>query len=145
MLNPFDAPVMMQGIFHPGFMDIHQQAAILLGERNMVVFRGEGGEIERRPSKPTETRTVSNGEAGSRDWPPLLDDAVQPSDPEMVIDRLTELWRGETSNRYAEAAITGTVAIALASCRDYGDVAAAQLAAEDLWHGRDKSRLGIAA
>lgn len=32
MLNPFDAPVMMQGIFHRGFMDIHSGAAQLMNQ-----------------------------------------------------------------------------------------------------------------
>ena len=49
MLNPFAAPAMLQAVFHPGYMEIHQKAAALLGQPHMAVFRGEGGEIERRP------------------------------------------------------------------------------------------------
>src|SRR5262245_36454512 len=54
MLNPMDAPVTLQGIFHPGYMAIHQKAALLLNQPHMAVFRGEGGEGERRPNKPCE-------------------------------------------------------------------------------------------
>lgn len=145
MLNPFRAPLTIQGIFHPNYMDIHQQAALLLGEKNMVVFRGEGGEIERRPSKLTETRTVRDGVAGSRDWPPLLEDAVQPIDREMNIARLKAVWSGEADDAYAEAAITGTLAIALMSWHRYDSAETAQAEAETLWRNRNKAHLGIAA
>jgi anthranilate phosphoribosyltransferase len=145
MLNPFGAPLTIQGIFHPNYMDIHQQAALLLGENNMVVFRGEGGEIERRPSKLTETRTVRDGVAGSEDWPPLLEDAVQPTDPEMDIARLKAIWSGEAKDAYAEAAITGTLAIALKSWHRYESAEKAQAEAETLWRNRNKAHLGIAA
>ena len=145
MLNPFVAPLTIQGIFHPNYMDIHQQAALLLGEKNMVVFRGEGGEIERRPGKLTETRTVRDGVAGSEDWPPLLENAVQPIDPEMDIARLKAIWSGEAEDDYAEAAITGTLAIALKSWHGYDSAEKAQAEAETLWRNRNKAQLGIAA
>lgn len=145
MLNPFKAPLTIQGIFHPNYMDIHQQAALLLGEKNMVVFRGEGGEIERRPGKLTETRTVRDGVAGSEDWPPLLENAVQPIDPEMNIARLKAIWSGDADDDYAEAAITGTLAIALKSWHGYDSAEKAQAEAETLWRNRNKAQLGIAA
>lgn len=145
MLNPFKAPLTIQGIFHPNYMDIHQQAALLLGEKNMVVFRGEGGEIERRPGKLTETRTVRDGVAGSEDWPPLLENAVQPIDPEMNIARLKAIWSGDADDDYAEAAITGTLAIALKSWHGYDSAEKAQAKAETLWRNRNKAQLGIAA
>lgn len=145
MLNPFGAPVMLQGIFHPGYMGIHQQAAIILGQPDMCVFRGEGGEIERRPTKLTEVRTVVDGIAGSDDWPPLLPDAVQPTDPRMDIARLEAVWSGEAEDPYAEGAITGTLAIALKALGRAAAPAAAQAAAEAMWRARDRTRLGIAA
>ncbi len=145
MLNPFAAPLTVQGIFHPNYMDIHQQAALLLGEKNMVVFRGEGGEIERRPGKLTETRTVRDGIAGSTDWPPIIADAVQPTDPEMDLARLKAVWAGEAEDAYAEAAITGTLAIVLKSWHGYDSVEEAQKLAEEVWRNRNKAQLGIAA
>jgi len=145
MLNPFGARLTIQGIFHPNYMDIHQQAALLLGEKNMVVFRGEGGEIERRPAKLTETRTVRDGVAGSEDWPPLLENAIQPTDPEMDIARLKAIWSGVAEDDYAEAAITGTLAIVLKSWHGYESGGKAQTEAENLWRSRNKSHLGIAA
>jgi anthranilate phosphoribosyltransferase len=145
VLNPFNARLTVQGIFHPNYMDIHQQAALLLGEKNMVVFRGEGGEIERRPGKLTETRTVRDGVAGSEDWAPLLENAVQPTDLEMDVTRLKAIWTGEAEDAYAEAAITGTLAIVLKSWHGYETPAQAQEIAEEAWRNRNKAHLGIAA
>lgn len=145
MLNPFGAPLLLQGIFHPNYMDIHQKAALLLGEHNMVVFRGEGGEFERRPGKLTETRTVVDGVPGSVDWQPLLDDAVQPIDQAMDIERLKAVWHGASEDGYAEAAITGTIAIVLKAWHGYASPEKARKAAEELWCGRDKTRFGVAA
>ena len=71
MLNPFDAPYLLQGIFHRGYMETHQKAAELLGQPHMAVFRGEGGEIECRPNKRFEVRTVHDGHLASEDWPSL--------------------------------------------------------------------------
>ena len=68
MLNPFDAPTVMQGIFHRGFMDIHSGAAQLMGMPNMAVFRGEGGEIERRAQQADPGLDhPRRGGAGGRD------------------------------------------------------------------------------
>lgn len=145
MLNPFGAPLLLQGIFHPNYMDIHQQAALLLGEQNIVVFRGEGGEFERRPGKLTETRTVVDGVAGTLDWQPLLDDAVQPIDHDMDIARLKAVWHGEIQDPYAEAAVTGTMAIVLKSWRGHASPEKAQKAAEEIWRNRDRERFGAAA
>jgi anthranilate phosphoribosyltransferase len=145
MLNPFSAPLTVQGIFHPNYMDIHQQAALLLGENNMVVFRGEGGEIERRPGKLTETRFVRDGTAGSEDWPPIVEDAVQPTDPEMDVGRLKAVWSGEAEDAYAEAAVTGTLAIVLKSWHRYDSVEEAQKTAREVWQNRNRAHPGIAA
>ena len=83
MLNPFAAPVMLQGIFHPGYMGIHQKAAVLLGQPHMAVFRGEGGEIERRPNKPCEVLTAHHGITAEERWPVLLADPRQAPEEDM--------------------------------------------------------------
>ena len=43
MLNPFRAPCLMQGVFHPGYVAIHRGAGLLLGQPRLAVFRGDGG------------------------------------------------------------------------------------------------------
>jgi len=113
MINPLRAPYLLQGIFHVGYMSTHQEAARLMGEPHMAVFRGEGGEIERNPSKPVKVQTVHDGVLGEETWPAILDDPRHPTDQEMDIGRLGAIWRGEQVDEYATAAITGTMALAL--------------------------------
>lgn len=38
MLNPFAAPVLLQGVFHPGYMKLHRDAGVLLGQPALAVF-----------------------------------------------------------------------------------------------------------
>ena len=140
MLNPFDASCMLQGIFHPGYMEIHQGAAVLLKQRHMAVFRGEGGEIERRPNKPCEVWTVHDGETDVERWQPILPEPRQAPDKEMDFNDLRALWQGETTNEYAEAAVAGTLAIVLKALGRADSMEEAQAAAETLWRDRDKAR-----
>jgi anthranilate phosphoribosyltransferase len=141
MLNPFDAPNVIQGIFHPGYNAIHQGAAQLLGYKRMAVFRGEGGEIERRPTKPLDVWTVTDGEMDKIEWPALLPEPMQPTDEEMDINRLVAVWRGEDDDRYATAAITGTLALCLDLMGRAKSQADAQAQAEAMWSARNRERL----
>jgi anthranilate phosphoribosyltransferase len=144
MLNPFGAPCLLQGIFHPNYMVTHRDAAEILGERNMVVFRGEGGEIERRPGKPLETLGLRDGAPFEERWPPIMEEPRQLPDEQMDPTRLIAVWRGETQDDYADAAITGTLALALKCMGAAADQDQAQALALDLWRGRDRARLAEA-
>ena len=126
-------------------MAIHRDAALRLGEARMTVFRGEGGEAERRPNKPCETLTVADGATVEMRWPPLLGDPRADPDENLDLDRLAALWRGETRDEYATAAIVGTIAIALATLGVERDPASAGKRAEALWRARDRASLAAAA
>ncbi len=146
MINPFAAPTMLVGIFHRGFMDIHAGAASILGQPVASVFRGEGGEVERRPNKPTQVgSTIGAGDMQSEIWPQLLPEGHQPPDEVMDIDDLLALWQGRSANAYAVASVTGTLAIALKSLGKAEDIAAAQAQAEAMWNARDTGYLPLRA
>ncbi len=145
LINPFDAPASIQSVFHPGFMPVHRDASLALGQPRMAVFCGEGGEVERRANKPCETMTVEDGARGERRWPPLLTEPRLTPDESMDLDRLGAVWRGDVEDAYATAAITGTLAIALTTLGVEREMASAQARAEFLWRARDRSRLSAAA
>ena len=146
MLNPFDAPVMMQGIFHRGFMDVHAGAAQILGQPHMAVFRGEGGEIERRPNKPTQVwMTHGADEPLVETWPALSDQPHQPANTEMNVGDLARTWRGEMDDPYALASITGTIAVTLRCMGKAGSVEQADAMAQEVWAARDKGFVTAAA
>jgi len=146
MLNPFDAPVMMQGIFHRGFMDIHAGAAQLLNQPRMAVFRGEGGEIERRPNKPTQVwMTWGDDDPLVETWPALTEQPHQPADTDMDIGDLAKVWRGELDDGYAVNSVVGTIAVTLRTMGKAGSVEEAEAMARDIWQARDKGFLTAAA
>lgn len=135
MLNPFRAPVLMQGIFHPGYLEIHQAAALLLRQPHMAVLKGEGGEIERNPDSPCVVKTVHEGVAQEEEWPAMFG-ARHLKDQSMDIQRLGALWRGDIEDEYGAAAVVGTTAIALKALGQANTVEAARALAADLWKRR---------
>lgn len=145
MINPFDAPAMMQGIFHRGFMDIHAGAARILGQPRAAVFRGEGGEIERRPNKPVQVwMTEGDAEPRVENWPAMLEDGAHPADDEMNPSRLLDVWRGEDADPYAIASVIGTLAITLRTMGRTDSMGEADAMARDMWDARDRAFLPAA-
>ena len=142
ILNPFKAHAVMQGIFHRGFMDIHAGAAQILNEESLAVFRGDGGEIERRPNKPTQVwNTHGADEPMVETWPSMLDDGHAPKDDVMDISRLAKVWDGSDEDAYGLAATTGTIAIALRTMGKADSMDTAQTMADKIWQNRDKTRI----
>ncbi|MEC7763178.1 MAG: glycosyl transferase family protein [Pseudomonadota bacterium] len=141
LLNPFDAPTVMQGIFHRGFLDIHSGAAQILGIPNMAVFRGDGGEIEMRPNKPCPVWTTHGADAPEIEtWPATLDDGHAPADTEMNVDRLEHVWAGKDADPYALAAVLSTLAVTLRTMGKAATQAEATEQAKAIWDARDLSR-----
>ena len=141
LINPLDAPNVLQGIFHPPYSELHQKAAQLLGYENLSVIKGEGGEIERNPDNDMTSLLVSEGRLCEERWPALFPRRhVKAKD--MSADYMLRLWRGEISDEYAEAAITSTTALALHLInRGNMKQAEALSEAQALWNTRDLARL----
>lgn len=143
MLNPFDAEYVMQGIFHPGYRPMHQEAAQLLGMPHLAVIKGDGGEIERNPDVPCLVQSVHDGEMSDEEWPALFKSRHM-KDDELKVPRLRDLWEGTDNDEYGTAAVIGTTAIALKLLGRADSVAAAERLAAELWQARDKQRFGNA-
>lgn len=141
MLNPFGASASIMGIFHPGYDDTHQQAAALMGEQNLAVFKGEGGEAERNPDGVCNVKLLRAGEMLSEEWPALFSSRHM-KDEAMDVNRLAQLWRGEIDDEYGKAAVIGTAAIALRALGKADNIAAAEALAAKLWAERDVAWLG---
>jgi anthranilate phosphoribosyltransferase len=145
MLNPFAAPFLLQGVFHPPYMTLHRGAGLLLRRPRLAVFRGEGGEIERRPGKPCDVMSAIEGRLEDDRWPTMTAEPRQAPDESMDLARLGAVWRGEVEDDYAEAAIVGTLAIALKALGAAEDVASAEAKAKAQWLARGRNRLAAAA
>lgn len=144
MLNPLDAPCVLQGIFHPGYRDIHQEAGKLLGLPRMAVIKGEGGEFERNPDIACLVRLVRDGVLAEEDWPPMFDKRHIRQD-DLDVTHLIQVWDGSREDEYGVGAIVGTVAVALYTMGRARTRDEAEAQAQTLWQGRNKNRFRAAA
>ncbi|HEC20275.1 MAG TPA: glycosyl transferase family protein [Gammaproteobacteria bacterium] len=144
MLNPFDAPYVMQGIFHPGYRPMHQEAALLLGQPHLAVIKGDGGEIERDPDAPCLVQSVHDGKMIDEEWPALYNKR-HVKDAELNVQRLRDAWEGKDDDEYGIGAVIGTTAIALKMMGRTGNMADAETQARALWEARNKGKFGAAA
>ncbi len=145
MINPFSAPYEIHTVFHPNYRDVHRETSELLGQKHMAVFKGEGGEAERRPHKPVLVQSLRDGEMVDEEWPPMLTGSTAIKDKTMDLNRLKAVWSGEVEDEYAAAAVTGTIAIALKLMGRAGSIDEAQAQALAMWEARDKANPGLAA
>jgi anthranilate phosphoribosyltransferase len=144
MINPLNAPYAMQGIFHPGYRPMHQEAALLLQQPHLAVMKGDGGEIERNPDMECLVQSVHEGEMSAEKWPPMFK-LRHVKDETMDTVRLSQLWRGEITDEYASAAVVGTLAIVLKMMGKADTQEQAEKLAYDMWNARSKEKYGVAA
>lgn len=140
LVNPLNARHVLQGIFHPPYKVTHQKAAELLHIPHLAVIKGEGGEIERNPDQECEALTVHDGQLGAETWPALFP-RRHLKDESMEPQRLIEVWRGNSTDEYGEAAIAGTAAIALKLLGKASTTTEAEALARELWANRNRERL----
>lgn len=139
LANPAGASASMISIFHPRYGAAQQQALSLLGQKNAAIFKGEGGEAERKPDASCDVLELSNGRMQNQKWPRLEHQRSAKVSPNTRA--LLTLWRTDNGDSYGRQAVIGTLAIAT---RLLGKAAATEPAmelAESLWESRNRSRL----
>ena len=139
LINPLEAQYSFQSIFHPAYGDTHQNAAAKVGQDNMVVFKGDGGEIERKSNASCVVKGISAGELFEEKWP-RLQEGKDPGLETLDLSLLTAVWRGETQDTYGEGAIVSTLAVVLKLIDNISDQEQAMAAAQALWDKRNKDR-----
>ena len=140
LLNPLRAPYSLQSIFHPAYALHHQNASAGLGQPHSSVFKGEGGEVERKPEALCKVYSVHDGILSEEAWPKLID-GRQEQVENLDIEHLRNVWRGEACDEYGELAIIGTLAIALRLLGKVTNCDEAMRLANDYWEGRNRDRL----
>lgn len=139
MLNPSRAPFSLQGVFHKHVDLKHQKTAALLGNTNVLTFRGEGGEIEYNPERDVELRFTRKQHIYDERLPAMQSDwnfKSKAIDGQYMID----VWSGKTENEYASHAVIGTFALML-MLLDKLDWKTAKKRAEACWLARTKQWL----
>ena len=104
------------------------------------MFKGEGGEIERRPEALSKVCSVHDGVASEESWPKLVEGRQEQLE-ELDIEVLRDIWRGRRCDAYGELAIVGTLAIALRLLQKASDPDVAMTLARDYWERRNRERL----
>ena len=139
LINPFNADYSIQGIFHPGYRPVHQQAAALLHQPHASVLKGEGGETERNPDMECLVQSVHNGVLSDDNWPALFTRRHVKSE-ELDPRQLALIWQGKIEDEFAEASIIGTAAIALKLLGKADTQHQAHELATQYWLGRNRQQ-----
>lgn len=135
MVNPLRAAFSVNGVTHPPYLPVHQGAALLLGDKDSAAFKGDGGEVERRPEKSCEVWAVVDGQPVREEWPALVE-GVREKEGELDLARLKALWTGAERDEAADAAIAGTIAIVLRYSGRAASVAEAEEKGRAVWAAR---------
>ena len=135
MWNPSGARASVQGVFHPSYRGLQSRAAALLGDLDLTVIKGGGGEFERNPAKDAALFGVRDETALNCLAPALLADTRRLHEPDTAID-LAKLWDGTQRDPFARATVTGTAAVALWTLGAAVTIADCEVMAEQLWQGR---------
>lgn len=140
LLNPLASPYALQSIFHPAYALHHQNAAAGLGQPHACVFKGEGGEIERKPEALCKLYSVHNGVLSEDAWPKLIEGRQEQAD-DLDVEHLRNIWRGTAHDEYGELAIIGTLAIALRLLGKAETSDEAMQLGKSYWENRNRQRL----
>jgi anthranilate phosphoribosyltransferase len=140
MVNPMGAAFSVNAVTHPPYLPVHQDGARLMGEKAMAAFKGDGGEVERRPEKACEVHFLADGQPGIEEWPALVS-GVREKEDGLDLSRLKRLWSGEDHDEMAAAAIAGTIAIVLRYSGRAQSVAEAEGAGQAMWRDRIKTKV----
>ena len=135
-LNPLRARAHMTGVFHPDFRDLHRDTSRLTGQPRASVFKGGGGEAQRNPGKPCLVLMVNDGVDGEEEWPALTQDPYDWRGEPHEVARLAALWKGDIDHPCAQAAVTGTAALALKLLGRAETSDDADAMAQQMWAGR---------
>ena len=127
LLNPFDAPAGVDGVFHPPYIALHVSTAALLDQGRLVVVKGGGGEAERNPAKPL-TAHVYDRKAGQAE----LSFPTWTAEP--GADDLPTTW--QTGAGAGAATARATIALALIALNQAHTATAADRQADAIWAAR---------
>jgi len=132
MWNPSGAPATVQGVFHPSYRSLQAEAAQMLGQQDLSIIKGGGGEFERHPSKETIVFGLRDGAHIQETAAPILQGIRRLHEAGEQIDQ-SGLWNGRAHDPFAVATITGTAALALWTLKAAPTLDEADTMARNLW------------
>lgn len=139
MWNPSGAQASVQGVFHPSYRGLQSRAAALLGDRNLTIIKGGGGEFERHPAKDTAIFGLKDGVELNELIPADIAMTRRLHDPDQQVD-LASFWIGTEENSFAAATVIGTAALALWTLNAAPTIKLAEDLAKTLWTTRHQAK-----
>lgn len=136
LLNPCAAGVSVQGVFHPSYREVQADACDLLGQSNLSVIKGGGGEFERHPSKDVQAFGLRGGRLWQANFAATHQEVRRLTKGWEDACDLVAMWSGALDDDFARAIVLGTAALAL---HTLGEPAPDTLA-ETLWSARHTSQ-----
>lgn len=137
-LNPAQATLSMQSVFHPAYIALHQGAAELCGDKELLLFKGEGGELELRPDARTQITGIRHGKAiDTVTVDNTLPRQTPPGSPS--AQHVLAVWQGKERDAYGEQAVILTAAVALWGLDKATTLDEAINQATTLWQARNKA------
>ena len=137
LINPFSASHSFSSIFHPAYAATHLQAAHILGDSSLTVFKGESGEIERKADATCLVKSCYQQQQFEEKWP-RLQQQREPIVAEQSPEHVLNVYRGSVTDNYGEQAVIGTLAICLKQIQRLSSQADALHKAHMLWQRRDR-------
>jgi len=140
LLNPLNAKVSMQGIYHKGVENLHHAASTVNGTQRNLVFKGEGGEPEIRPDALSHLY-FSNHLVGADNkfedvlFSGIIERQIRPKT--WVREDVLDLWNGHKEDVYGQASVIATAAVALRLLESIDNQTAIAKATE-FWTLRDQ-------
>lgn len=138
MLNPAKAIASLQGVYHRGLDEKHSLVAQRLGDPSVMVFRGDGGEVEVNPERVTTLHRCHFGKISAIALAPLNDRWV--TKPRTLdCQHLRDVWQNKSQDYYGISAVKATLTVMLMALDDTLEMQAAQRKAHVLWQQRQQS------
>ena len=113
LLNPADAPIGVDGVFHPPYIDVHLGVAERMGRPRLLVLKGGGGEAERVPLKLAIASVWDHAAGRTEIALPAVDGLLPHPAASDTPKSFAAVWRGETDPETPLATIRATIALAL--------------------------------
>ncbi len=135
MWNPTQARASVQGVFHPSYRSLQARAAEALGQTDLTIIKGGGGEFERHPGKQIEVFGLRGGTHHKTAAQPLVDETRRLHETSATVDA-PALWHGTAQDDFAQATVIGTAGLALWTVGATDSIAQAEQLASELWNNR---------
>jgi anthranilate phosphoribosyltransferase len=141
LLNPLSAPASMMGVVRPAYRDLHRDAGMQLGYRDLTILGARRDAAEATPFRLSTLLRLVDGKA---------QDILVPAEPEPKAYPLTGMtsleywravWAGTLRDERAAAIVTETAAIALLTLSGKaGPLEEHRATARELWETRRRAK-----